>query len=163
MRKLRTRNHKIEDLSYNFVEKQVLLADAIFERYNFRQYSYDGHIFTFNPKGEIEGGFIFVQLKATDNLKFSAKHNGYELKLDKRDLDLWVTEHLPVIIVLFDAKNDEAYYVELESYFKENRILLKEINKFKLVFIPQENVFTFGAVKQLRILKNNTYAYNKRF
>ncbi|HFA49011.1 MAG TPA: DUF4365 domain-containing protein [Bacteroidetes bacterium] len=163
MRKLRTRQHVIEDLSYNYVEKQVLLANGIFERYNFRQYSYDGHIFTFNPKGEMEGGFMFVQLKATDKLKFSTKNNGYILQLDKRDLDLWIAEKLPVIVVLYDAENDLALYIELETYFKENRILLKEINKFMRVFIPKENVFTFGIVDKIRTIKNKTYADNKRF
>ena len=163
MRKLRTHKHKIEDLSYNFVEKQALLADCIFERYNFRQYSYDGHIFTFNHKGEMEGGFIFVQVKATNNIKYSKKNEGYQLRLDKRDLDLWVSEKLPVIIVLYDAENDVAYYIEMESYFKKNRILLKEINKFMLVFLPRENVFTPATVKQIRILKNKIYENNKRF
>ncbi|TAK32563.1 MAG: DUF4365 domain-containing protein, partial [Saprospiraceae bacterium] len=126
MRKLRTRQHVIEDLSYNFVEKQVLLAFCTFERYTMRQYSYDGHVFTFDEKGQTEGGFFFVQVKATDHLTFSKKNQGYELALEKRDLELWLGEKQPVLIVLYDAPNDKGYYIGLEEYFRENRILLRD-------------------------------------
>ena len=77
MRKLRTRQHVIEDLSYNFVEKQVLLGFCTFERYTMRQYSYDEHVFTFDETGQTEDGIFFIQVKATDHLRFSKQKNGY--------------------------------------------------------------------------------------
>ena len=48
MRKLRTRQHVLEELSFNFTEKQVLLASHQFIKQTDRQYSYDGTIYTFS-------------------------------------------------------------------------------------------------------------------
>ncbi len=79
MRKRRTRQHQIEDLSYNFVEKHVLDAFCIFKRFIGREYGYDAEIETFNRKGEVESGTLFVQVKASDHIKYSKKQNGYKL------------------------------------------------------------------------------------
>lgn len=163
MRKLRTRQHVIEDLSYNFVEKQVLLGFCTFERYTMRQYSYDGHVFTFDETGQTEDGIFFIQVKATDHLRFSKQKNGYILKLDKRDLELWLDEDMPVVVVLYDAQNDTGFYLDLEAYFRENRFLLKDMHKFMRVYIPADNHFTPESVKNLRINKNDKYGYHKRF
>ncbi|HFA50893.1 MAG TPA: DUF4365 domain-containing protein [Bacteroidetes bacterium] len=142
MRKRRTRQHQIEDLSYNFVEKQVLLAFHIFRRYSLRDYSYDGTISTFNEKGEAEAGMMFVQVKATEKPWFSKRNGGFSLSLSKRDIELWLDESYPVIVVLYDAQNDVGYYVELHSYFRKNRIALQNINKEKTIFIKRENLFS---------------------
>jgi hypothetical protein len=66
--KKRTREHIIADLSSNFVERQVLLCGFTAERVYF-DYGIDLTIRTYNQDGEVEDGFIFVQLKATENLK----------------------------------------------------------------------------------------------
>jgi hypothetical protein len=50
MKKQRTRQHIIEDLGFNNVEKQVLLAGCIVQRY-FADYGYDGEIQTFDKNG----------------------------------------------------------------------------------------------------------------
>ncbi len=160
MRKRRTRQHVIEDLSYNFVEKQALLAFCTFERYRQQQYTYDGHIFTFAENGEMENEVIFVQVKATDSLKYSKKHKGYQLRIDTRDMELWGIEGLPILLVLYDAKNEVGYFIEMGEYFRKNRQVLKNLPKFRLVFLSPDNHFTPEAIKIYQAIKNQSYYAN---
>ena len=53
LRKRRTREHVIADLSVNFLERQVLLCGFTTERMA-HDYGVDLEIFTFNRVGEIE-------------------------------------------------------------------------------------------------------------
>ena len=157
MRKRRTRQHQIEDLSYNFVECQVLEAFCMFRFYFGRQYSYDATIETFGKNGEAENGLYYVQVKATEHLHYSRKNKGYELRLDIRDLDLWINEASPVLVVLYDALKKRAFYVHLQSYFEKHRELLKSIHKTKTVFIPVKNRFKPQVVKDFQRIKNDHY------
>ena len=153
MKKKRIRSHILGSLGVNFVEKQVLLAGYFFER-KFHDYSTDGNILTFNENGEVESGWIYVQVKSTDNPVFSNIHQGYILPLEKGDLEYWLTTKYPFILILYNSQKDEAYYLDLQKYFQENQILLKKINKFKRVFINPKNLFNPTIVEKFRILKN---------
>ncbi len=154
MRKLRTRQHIIEDLGFNHIERQVLYAGYIIQRYSHNDYSYDGIIHTFNENSEIEAFSMMVQLKSTDNLKLTKNKNSIIFDLSIRDLELWLGHTLPTIILLYDALLEKSYYMDVQAYFKENRMLLKNIHKFVRVYIPETNVFDKESVQYLRkILK----------
>ena len=90
MRKQRTREHVIEDLGFNHVERQILYAGYTVQRYMHNDYGYDGLIHTFNEVGEIESDGIYIQLKSTDNIQFSVKSETIVFDLSKRDLELWL-------------------------------------------------------------------------
>jgi hypothetical protein len=66
--KLRTRAHVLADLSVNYVERQVLLCGCSIQRI-YSDYGYDLMMSTFKSNGEIEGGNVFFQVKATDSLR----------------------------------------------------------------------------------------------
>lgn len=155
MRKLRTRQHIIEDLAFNHFEKHVLLAGFVMERLS-RDYSYDAIVLTFNEQGEVENGQIKVQLKSSDSIKFSRIHQGYEFQLSKRDLDTWLDSTSPVLLILYDARRDIAYHLELLGYFRQNRQLLRKIKKYVQVFFPPENIVNLEAIKHFRVLKNES-------
>jgi len=59
-------------------------------------------------------------------------------------------ERNTIYLILYDAKLDIAYMLNLQKYFNENRILLKNINKFIRVYIPKDNKFTVEAVQRIR-------------
>jgi hypothetical protein len=126
-------------------------------RFSQRDYGYDAAIRTFLETGEAENGEFYIQVKATDGIKYSRKHQGYELTLEKRDLELWLSETTPVIIVLFDALRNRGFFLNLHEYFTRNRLVLKEIHKYKQVFINSKNIFTPEVVRQIRQLKNINY------
>jgi Domain of unknown function (DUF4365) len=67
MRKLCTRQHFIEYLSLNFVERQCLMARCLWELY-FYDYGIDGFITPVNEAGEVEVKFMDIQVKATERL-----------------------------------------------------------------------------------------------
>ena len=160
MRKRRTRAHIIEDLGFNHVEKQVLLADYTVERIRF-DYGYDGYIQTFNDNGEIEPNSILLQLKSTDNINLSGKkETSITFDLSIRDLELWLLSKEMMLLVVYDAQLGQAYFVELKDYFSENREALQNARKFIRIFIPTKNIFTPKAIKTLRAIKNSSHGRN---
>lgn len=156
MRKRRTRQHFIEDLGFNYVEKQALLGRCTMQRITF-DYGLDAEIRTFTGNGEPETGTILVQIKSTDNIKELPKRNRFAFDLSKKDLEFWLREIVPVILLLYDAKEDVGYYINLQEYFRKEGLLLEKINKFIRVYIPKDNKFTVKAVSKLRDTKNQIY------
>src|SRR5262249_11030256 len=75
-RKRRTREHVIADLGVNFVERQALLCGYTVEKI-VHDYGYDLLLFTFDAKGYVENGFVFLQVKATDSLQYSYEAAGH--------------------------------------------------------------------------------------
>src|SRR5690348_17287631 len=108
MRKRRTRDHIIADLSVNHVERWVLRCGWTVERTR-HDYGIDLFVETYNEVGEVQNGRIVFQVKATDVLKTSANGAIIHLRLDWRDLLFWLNEPLPVILVVYDAQKDRAH------------------------------------------------------
>lgn len=154
MRKRRTRQHIIADLGVNFVEKQVLLAGYVLVREVY-DYGNDCYIHTFNAEGETENGEIIVQVKSTDNIRTTEK--GYALDLSVRDLENWLSNRTPTVLILYDARRDTAYFIELQEYFRKHQEALQNVRKFVRAFVPPANLFHSKAVKLLRTIKNRLY------
>ena len=85
MRKRRTREHVIADLSVHHVEGFVLRCGWTTERSS-HDYGIDLYMETYNADGEVENGRVTFQLKATDSLKRSADGTVIRLRLQWRDL-----------------------------------------------------------------------------
>jgi Domain of unknown function (DUF4365) len=68
MRKRRTREHVIADLSVHHVEGFVLRCGWTVERKR-HDYGLDLYMQTYNGDGETENGWVWFQLKATDSLR----------------------------------------------------------------------------------------------
>ena len=153
MRKQRTRQHFIEDFGMNHIEFQTLLAGCTLERYRY-DYGYDAFIKTYNENGEFENGHIEIQLKSTDNLKYSVTRKAILFDLEQRDLELWLNSDFSFIFIVYDALKRVAYWIDLQDYFKINREELKKVNKFVRIYIPDENVFTDETVQKFRKIKN---------
>ena len=160
MRKQRTRQHFIEDFGMNHIEYHVLSAHCTLERYR-HDYGYDAFINTYKKNGEYENGRIEIQLKSTDNLKYSVAKKAILFDLDQRDLELWLESETPFILVIYDALKEIAYWVDLQDYFKINSDALKKINKFVRIYIPSERVFTDKTVQEYRQIKNSRHGKNR--
>ncbi len=114
MRKRRTREHIIADLSVNHIERFILCAGHTAERV-YHDYGYDLIVFTYSENGEVESDFIAIQLKATESPRFVESGKEVALTIERRDWDFWLDEKAPVILVLFDAKNDVGYWVHVQA------------------------------------------------
>lgn len=151
MRKQRTRQHIIEDLGFNHVERQILYAGFTIQRYMHNDYGYDGLFHTYNEVGEIEPQMIHFQLKSTDVIQFSEKEKAFAFDLSQRDLELWLRNSIKMLLILYDAQLEKAYFEDIQEYFRKNTIKFKQGRKFVRIFIPIENVVDARTVKQLRL------------
>src|SRR5438128_5255936 len=113
-RKRRTREHIIADLGVNHVEKCILECGWTVQRFN-PDYGLDLLITTFNRRGEIENGDVRLQIKATDSIKKAAGGNAIAVRLTWRDMIYWLNEPSPVILVVYDAKSDQAWWLHLQA------------------------------------------------
>ena len=154
MRKQRTRQHIIEDLGINHVERQILYAGYTFYRYTHNDYGYDGLITTFNDKGEVENTQIHIQLKSTDFIKYTSDKTFYACDVSKRDLELWCHSDIPVVLVLYDAKKEVAYYLDILEFYQKNGINLDKIRKFVRLKIRTTDIWNPEVAIKLRHIKN---------
>jgi hypothetical protein len=148
-RKKRTRTHIIASLSVNNLEYHVIKKGYTLD-VPAEDYGYDALIFTFNKKGEIDTGAIFVQIKAKEKLKLK-KNSFYSYPLKKKDLDLWYDEPYPVYLVLYDAQNEKAYWTEMKENLKARNIIPAKIKNDSLtVYIDPNNILLPETPKQWR-------------
>jgi hypothetical protein len=111
-KKRRTREHVLAELGVNFVERQVLLCGHSVERV-LHDYGYDLLLFTYDRNGEVERGVVFIQVKATDDLRVLATRQAAAVRIELANLRSWLREQLPVILVVYDAHSDAAYWLQL--------------------------------------------------
>lgn len=147
-RKCRTRAHIIADLSVNHVEKRVLQCGWIVQRFN-PDYGLDLMMTTFDRRGEIENGDVRLQIKATDSIKIDARRTVIAVRVEWRDMVYWLNEPLPVILVIYDAKSDRAWWIYLNQTLREEG--REGIMTAKLTIrIPLANELNMDAVRQFR-------------
>ena len=118
MRKRRTREHVIADLGVHHVEGFVLRCGWTVERTR-HDYGIDLLMQTYNVDGEVESGRVLFQVKASDAVRRSADGRWIPLRLEWRDLLFWLNEVRPVILVLYAAQGDRAFWLNVQEYFRE--------------------------------------------
>jgi hypothetical protein len=117
-KKRRTREHIIADLSANHVERRALLCGYSVER-RVHDYGIDLVILTYDPQGNVENGEILVQLKATDHPRWISQGQILTCRIDRADLRAWLHEPWPVVLVLYDAPADMAFWCYVQQYFEQ--------------------------------------------
>ena len=154
-RKKRPREHIIADLSVNYVERYVFLCGYSVERIEY-DYGYDLLIFSYDAQGEIENGQIYIQLKATDSLITLADQKTISFTLTRSDLELWLFEPMPCILIIYDAQTSQAYWLYLQAYFEnlEGFDFLK-IRESITVRLPKDNMLNQQAIKKFAKFKKN--------
>ena len=148
--KLRTRQHVIEDLGFNHIEKQILLTGFTMQRTFVHDYGFDGSIQTFKETGEIAVESAEFQLKSTDNIRFLASKKAFVFDLSLRDLKTWLSTTTPTLLILYDAQKDMAYFIDLQDYFRKNVEALRKVKKYVRVYLPPHQIFNQQVVLGLR-------------
>jgi hypothetical protein len=115
-RKRRTRDHVIADQSVNLVERYIIDEGHTAQRVE-KDYGYHRFLFTFDEQGYAEPGVVSLQLKAAEKLQVAKAD--YVFDLDIRDYNLWMLEEWPVMLILFDASQRRAYWLDVHGYFRE--------------------------------------------
>jgi hypothetical protein len=145
-RKRRTRSHVLADLSANHVERFALQSGFAVDPFR-QDYGLDLAIFTFDEHGYLESGVIWIQLKATDHVKTKRDDDSVLVRLDRRDILAWTAEQYPVILVLYDAKLDRAYWLSIHAYFGNENAFAKLHGKTITIPIPAANLINEQAMR----------------
>ncbi|MFI5387310.1 MAG: DUF4365 domain-containing protein [Fimbriimonadales bacterium] len=119
---MRTRAHVIADLGINQLERHILLCGHTPQRIQ-HDYGYDVFMTTYNPNGEIQQGWVYFQVKATSRLPLLKDGKTISWTISRRDLKLWLSENYPVILVIYHAPRDRAYWLDVQGFFSGPRSL----------------------------------------
>jgi hypothetical protein len=158
VRKRRTREHVIADLSANHVERHALLCNFAVER-TFHDYGIDQTLTTYDRRGEIESGHILVQLRATDRPRLLEGGRAVQCRLERSHLGHWLNEPMPFIVVLYDARKDVGYWLYLQAYFEARSDFdLARAAQRVTVPIPRSNVVNRAAMKRFARYKKAVLA-----
>lgn len=120
-RKLRTREHILADVSINYVERQIFLRGFAVNRMA-TDYGIDLLMLTYNDRGEVENGHVLFQVKATDSLQVLKDGRTIPVRVEVADLKSWQEELMPVILVIYDAQRDRAYWLYMQQYLDEKNV-----------------------------------------
>jgi hypothetical protein len=145
----RTREHIIADLSFNYLERRVLLRGFALARVE-RDYGIDATMYTYSDSGEIENGDVRFQLKATDHLPILKDGKAIALRLEAQHLRYWAVEPYPVMVVLYDAQRDRAYWLDIQQYLERHNELLDPDRETAAVRIPVSNRLNLRAINTFR-------------
>jgi hypothetical protein len=75
------------------------------------------------------------------------------VRIERRDVLSWMSELYPVILVVYDAARDLAYYLVVPDYFAGPEIFAKLKGATVTVPVPTENVVSEKAMRDLARLK----------
>ncbi|MBL8798747.1 MAG: DUF4365 domain-containing protein [Planctomycetia bacterium] len=152
-RKRRTREHVIADLGVHHVQGHVLRCGYTMQ-FITPDYGLDLVLTTFTRRGTLENGLIWVQVKATDHPQRPLGQAVLAVRIERRDLLSWVGERYPVILVVYDATTDTAYWLHVQAEYGGGRMFtLERRGSTVTVHVPLGQVVTEVAIRQWRGLK----------
>ncbi len=130
------------------MERHALLAGFAVQRI-VRDYGIDLFIATYDPSGEVENGEIRIQLKAADAPRWVQGGQRIAVRVDQGDFRHWLMEPMPVILAVYDAAQDEAYWLYVQEHFESGRTARFDRAGAKMtVHVPRTNVVTPAAMRR---------------
>ncbi len=144
--KRRTREHILVSLSANSIER-IFLREGHTVLKTEQDYGVDLVVFTYDDDGYVEPGNIYIQLKATEAPRRSADGGFYSDPISIRDHNAWTAEPMPVFLILYDAREDRAYWQYVQGYFEADASgRPKKGARSAAVRIPVANVVNAATV-----------------
>jgi hypothetical protein len=156
-RKRRTREHVIADLSVNHVERFVLRCGWTVQRTT-HDYGVDLLMETFDENGCPQNGRLLIQIKATDHITMRDDGNRVAVRLDERDVNAWRGDLMPVILILYDAVADKAYWLHVQDYFSRRRSV-RTSGATTTVYLPISQIVDEAAIRQFGIFRDAVVAH----
>lgn len=160
-RKIRTREHVLADLSYNFLERKVLQRGHWLDAPN-NDYGVDAIMFHHDAKGGIENGEVRFQLKATEHLP--EQHSEFvSRQVDMKDLRYWYFEPYPFVLVYYEATRNMGLWLHIQDYVSKNPQIMDSSASSVTLRVPSSNRVTLITIDRLRLLSLETVAaFRKR-
>ena len=124
-----------------------------------QDYGLDATIRTFSGNGIIESGAIWIQLKATDDVRRLKEVPAVGVRVQRRDLLSWLGELYPVILVLYDGKRDRAHWLHVQAELGKGRVFaLSHEGATVTLHLKPDQLVAEKAVRRWRDLKNQSVA-----
>jgi Domain of unknown function (DUF4365) len=116
-------------------------------------YGLDEIVRTYSRRGAVERGLIWLQIKATDHPQKLKEPAVVAVRVQRRDLIHWLGEQYPVILAIYDAGLDKAYWLHVQKNFERGKIF--ELAKAATVTVhgPLAQIVNQRAIGQFRRLK----------
>jgi uncharacterized protein DUF4365 len=160
--KKRTREHVIADLSICFVEWHALRCGFTVERIR-HDYGIDLELKTYNELGEPEPGDVLLQVRATDGLAIRKGNATFPSRIERAHLALWLSQIVPVVLVVFDAKRTKAYWLCIQDYFEAIPTFnLFAAGKTITVRVPIRNRVGQRTMRGFAVMRNRFRAQSRR-
>jgi hypothetical protein len=152
-KKRRTRAHIIADLAMNYLERLALLRGHTLQRIT-HDYGLDAALTTYNAKGEVENGVVWLQLKATDHMQEMNDGRVFALRVQRKDLLYWLGEQYPVIVVLYAAASDRAFWLHVQDEFAGGKVFeLARAGASMTCHVRAEQLLTTDTIQEFRRFK----------
>ena len=155
----RTREHWLADLSINHVERFLLLQGHSAQRVQF-DYGYDLFMQTFDyggdaarKRGTYEGGVVYFQFKATHKISVLEDGTTIAISVARRHVELWRTESMPVILILYDKASERAYWMYVQQHLRVTGQTWPAGQKEVTLRMSMRNVVDENAIEQFRQFK----------
>jgi hypothetical protein len=112
-------------------------------------YGVDLLLWTYTEEGELESESVKIQLKATDSLPLLQDSQTIAFSISHADLELWLREWMPVILVVYDARDEVAYWLYLQAYFQEQTGFdLAQVGQAMTVYLNRSDLIHQDAIRQ---------------
>jgi hypothetical protein len=121
-------------------------------------YGRDTHMTTYNPTGEVENETVWFQVKSTDHIQLAADEQNLGFRVTSADLRYWLLELMPVILVVYDAPSDRAFWLDVQAYAAQHDLDADEVGDTVTLRIPTAALFTPDAVRAIRERKESVRA-----
>jgi hypothetical protein len=152
--KIRTREHVLAELAVNHVERQGLLCGYSLERIR-QDYGLDLILFTYNTDGELEDGDILLQVKGTERARRIRAGQTITFRVERADVQGWIRRVMPVILVVYDAADDVAFWLYVQRYFESlPGFNLFEAHERITVHLPASQVLNPAAMRQVAAFRD---------
>lgn len=152
-KKRRTREHVIADLAVNHVERVVLHCGWTLHRV-IHDYGLDAALTTYTAEGEVENGVVWLQIKSTDQLQQLKHSQSAAVRVARKDLLSWVGELYPVVLVIYDAANDQAYWIHVQAELQGGKVFeFARTGTSLTVTIPLAQKVDEPAIREFQRLK----------
>jgi hypothetical protein len=150
-RKRRTREHVIADLGVHHVEGVILRCGFSAERV-VHDYGLDLYMTTYTAAGRAESDWVLFQVKATEHLRRALGGATVVIRIERSDLNRWMRETYPVILIVYDARADMGYWLYVQAHCTRER-MPAGVSRTVTVHIPEANVLDEAAVRRFAAAK----------
>jgi hypothetical protein len=143
------------------MERHALLCGYSVER-RVHDYGIDLTIAAYDEQGNVEPGAVLVQLKATDRLKRVNRGQMVACRIERTDLRAWLREPWPVILVVYDAAADRAFWLYIQEHFQQEPRFNPDRGPASVtVRIPRANVVDAAAMRHFARCRDRLLAQMK--